>query len=317
MTVTTECSVLFRPDTDALRFLPEGPYALADERISWVGIQHGADSTAGSLNLLNLETGDNQSLPLPGRPGFAFPTTQQDTFICGVERALGLFDCRDGGWTELAGGIDSGVDNTIINDAVAFRDCLVFGCKDLEFTTKKAGLYLWRGRDEKLFQLRDDQICSNGKAIIEADGKTWLFDIDTPSRTVTRAALDLESGTLGGQEVIVDLTKEDRFPDGMILTPDRQSLIVAFYNPGDPAAGEAVQYRIADASVQHVWTCPGSPRVTCPQLVRHDGAVRLVLTTAVEHMDADQQTRHRQAGSLFIGETSFDGIGDQPKFVLS
>lgn len=317
MTSTTECSVLFRPETDALRFLPEGPYTLDDQRMTWVGIQHGADSTVGSLNVLNLLTGQNESMELPGRPGFAFPTTQQDVFVCGAERSLGLFDCRDGRWTELAGNIDHAVDNTIINDAVAYKDNLIFGCKELEFTTKKAGLYLWRGRDEQLVLLRDDQICSNGKAVLESDGRLWLIDIDTPSKCVTKAQLDLAAGTLGNQEVIVDLTHEDRFPDGMILTPDHESLIIAFYDPGDPAAGEAIQYSLADASVQHIWTCPGSPRVTCPQLVRRENSVQLVLTTAVEHMEADQQARHPNAGSLFIGDTTFDGIGDQPKFILS
>jgi sugar lactone lactonase YvrE len=313
MTTSTECSVLFRPDSDDLRFLPEGPYSLNDGRISWVAIQHGGDSVVGSVNILDPDAGGNQNFELPGRPGFAFPTSQPGVFVAGVERSLGLFDTSTGSWTELCGGVDSGVENTIINDGVLYRDNLIFGCKDLKFEEKKAGLYLWRSPDRSLIQLRDDQICSNGKAVVpQKDGRLVLIDIDSPSKTITRSFLDIESGTLGPPSTVVDLTSEPIFPDGMIVTPDGHSLIVAFYDPGDPEFGVARQYSLDSGALQEVWTCPGSPRVTCPQLVRINGRVQLLLTTAVEHMEPEQQQRHPNAGCLFIGGTTFDAVSDQP-----
>ncbi|MFM7863738.1 MAG: hypothetical protein ACKPHU_05970, partial [Planctomycetaceae bacterium] len=69
MTVT-EASVIFRPATAEQRFLPEGPYWLGADRASWVAIQHGASATTGSLNILHLNSGRNESWSLPGRPGF-------------------------------------------------------------------------------------------------------------------------------------------------------------------------------------------------------------------------------------------------------
>lgn len=313
---STECSVLFCPESPELRFLPEGPYSLADGRLSWVGIQHGSESTIGSVNILDLDSRTNQSWNLPGRPGFAFPTSKAGTFICGVERALGLFDTSTSQWTSLVENIDSAVDNTIINDGVVYGSHLIFGCKELEFKTKKAGLYLWKDGRE-LIQLRDDQICSNGKAVIQReDGQLWLIDIDSPSKTITRSALDLQTGSIGDPETVVDLTDQDVFPDGMLVTPDGNSLIVALYDPGDPAAGAARQYDLQSGQLQAVWTCPGSPRVTCPQLVQHAGSIKLVLTTAVEHMEEEQQQRHSNAGCLFIGDTAFDSVGDQPVFPL-
>ena len=69
------------PDSDHLRFLPEGPIPLAESMVSWVGIQHGANATHGSLNLLDLNQGTNKSFDLPGRPGFAFPCDRDDTFV--------------------------------------------------------------------------------------------------------------------------------------------------------------------------------------------------------------------------------------------
>lgn len=312
---TTVCDVFFRPESAELRFLPEGPYVYGSDQFSWVGIQHGATSTVGSINVFDLKTGRNQSFGLPGRPGFAFPTDRPGVFVTGVEREVGLFDTSNGTWMPFVHNVDSNVTNTIINDAVVFEDCLVFGCKELEFTTQKAGLYLWRRSDGATVQLRNDQICSNGKAIVRnSDGSLTLYDIDSCTKQIVKSTIDINAGTVGPLEVVVDLTSGSVFPDGMILTPDHKSLIVALYDPGDPDAGAARQYSIATGELEAVWTCPGSPRVTCPQLLNVDGRVRLLLTTAVEHMPAEQQEKHPNAGCLFIGETNFTSIGDQPIF---
>lgn len=312
---SVSAEVLFKPDSEELRFLPEGPYLLPDGRVSWVGIQHGADSVMGSINILNPTTQINQRFDLPGRPGFAFPTDRPGVFVAGVERTVGLFDTNTGSWSPFILHVDSDVTNTIINDAVLFEGNLIFGCKELEFKARKAGLYLWRKRDQKTIRLRNDQICSNGKAVVRnADGTLTLYDIDSPSKQITRCTLDIDAGTVSLPQVVVDLTHEDVFPDGMILTPDHRSLIVALYDPGDPPAGQARQYSLADGSLEAVWTCPGSPRVTCPQLIRMSTSVGLLLTTAVEHMPADQRAKHPAAGCLFLGETDFTSVGDQPLF---
>jgi len=149
------------------------------------------------------------------------------------------------------------------------------------------------------------------------DSTLTLFDIDSCTKQIVRQKLDIVAGTVNDEHVVVDLTSENVFPDGMILTPDHQSLIVALYDPGDPAFGSARQYRLADGVLEAVWKCPGSPRVTCPQLVQYAGKVKLLLTTAVEGMPAEQQARHPNAGCLFLGDTDFTSIGDQPIFPLS
>jgi ribonuclease III len=315
MMKTVVTQVLYRPESAALRFLPEGPYSLPDGMMSWVGIQHGADSTTGSINILNPVTRVNQSFDLPGRPGFAFPTDKPGVFVTGFERSVGLFDTARGEWHPFIDNVDSAVTNTIINDAVVFEGNLIFGCKELEFKTQKAGLYLWRRRDRATIQLLDDQICSNGKAVVKnADGTLTLYDIDSCTRQIVRRPLDIEQGTVGPAEVVIDLTSENVFPDGMILTPDQKSLIVALYDPSDPAAGAARQYSIATGLLEMVWTCPGSPRVTCPQLILIKGNVQLVLTSAVENMSAEQLAQHPNAGCLFVGETSFETTAEQPLF---
>ena len=52
------------------------------------------------------------------------------------------------------------------------------------------------------------------------------------------------------------------------------------------------------------WTTPGSPRVTCPLLVKRPDGVKLILTTATEGMPAEMKATCPEAGNLFIADTS-------------
>lgn len=252
------------PQTAALRFLPEGPIPLGDSRFSWIGIQHGVNATKGSLNVYDINADQNQSFELPGRPGFAIPCQTAGVFVIGCERSLGIFDTADRSWTPFCEGIDADVVNTIINDGLAYKDNLVFGTKDLEFATKKAGLYLYRGSDRELIRLRGDQICSNGKAIIADGNDLTLIDIDSPTRKIVRYDIDIAGGKLSEAEVVIDLAADPAVPDGAILTPDKSGIIVSMYHPGVAEQGETRLYDRTTGQLQCVWQTPGSPQNTCP-----------------------------------------------------
>ncbi len=309
--------VLYRPESSSLAYLPEGPYPCGVDRASWVAIQHGPDSMAGSLNVYDFTTRANQSFPLQGRPGFAFPTDQPDRFVIGLERRLVLFGLRDGTYEDLCPAVvDEHVSGTIINDGVAFDEGLIFGCKDLAFRERKAGLYFWRRQDGALIQLRSDQICSNGKIIVREGGSWRLLDIDSPTKTVVAYRLDTQTGRLDEPKVVLDLRDDEAFPDGMIATPDGRGVIIAFYNPNPVEFGEVREYDLASGRIQTVWRLPGSPRATCPQLLRLDGQVRLLVTTAVEHMPAEQREACLNAGCLFVAETSFNTLPETPVLAL-
>ncbi len=312
-----ECSILLDPQNVELKFLPEGPYPIDDRSFSWVAIQHGRESKLGSLNIFDVPSKTNRTYPLPGRPGFAFPTKKPNQFVVGCERSIGLFDTATSKFTTLAENIDADRENTIINDAVCADDVLVFGTKDLEFKTKKAGLYLYRGRDSYLTRLRDDQICSNGKVLVrKSDAIFWLYDIDTPSKQVVRYELNSQTGKLSEPDVCLDLTCLPFFPDGMIMTPDQEGLIISFYNPEPAAFGETRWYRLSDGVHLGTWLTPQSPQATCPQLIYHEGTIRMVITTAVEFMSDENLKRCPHAGKLFWGETSFDQTNESPKFLV-
>lgn len=309
MTEIVQATPLAHPQTDALRFLPEGPYQIASGEFSWVGIQHGLQATSGSLNRYCFSTGENHSVDLPGRPGFAFPCQTPGRFVVGCERSLGFFDVQSGQWEPFCDSVDEDVEGTIINDGLVVDDNLIFGTKDLQFATKKAGLYLYRGRDKQLIRLRDDQICSNGKAVVGSGDQLQLIDIDSPTRQVVRYQLDVAAGTLSDPEVILDLTDDAAVPDGAILTPDGTGLIVAMFLPQAGPFGETRLYDLATGECKIIWRTPLSPQNTCPALVQEGPTLKLVITTAVEHMTAEDQAVCSNAGKIFVADTGWDATG--------
>ena len=246
-------------------------------------------------------------------PGFASPCESADAselptrFVVGMERELGIFDIADGTWSPFCEGVDAAVSNTIINDGLVHDGNLIFGTKDLAFAEKKAGLYLYRRTDRNLIAFRTDQVCSNGKMIrSDSDGNLKLVDIDSPTRLIVQYDLDIESGSLGPAEILVDLTADVGVPDGAILTPEGDGIIVAIFDPEVSAFGETRLYNIATGKLRRVWRTPGSPQNTCPALVPHDGGVSLVITTAVENMSEADFEKCPKAGQLFVGETDFN-----------
>ena len=314
--ITRQAAVLLTPESEELRFLPEGPYRLGDGKISWVSIQHGKDSTVGAVNVLDLSSGKNETFPHPGRPGFAFPTDREGVFVVGAEHSLWLLDTTSGESKPFIQGIDRGVEGTIVNDGLCYEGNLIFGGKDLKFQDHKAGLYLLRRGETELVQLDNKQLCSNGKFIVRSEDSFTLYDIDTPTQKITACEIDFDNATRGELKTIVDMSDGDVYPDGMIATPDEKSLIVAIFNPHDATVGQARQYSIASGELEAVWECPGSPRVTCPQLVEVDGKVKLVLTTADEGMEPELRSKNPNAGCLFIADTDFDGLNDNPVYPI-
>lgn len=306
MARTSVASLLFFPDSEEHRFLPEGPTSLGQGKFSWVAIQHGADAKVGSLNIYDIASGQNQSFELPGRPGFAKPTSRDGVFVVGCERQLGLFDTSDASWELLTDEVDANVDGTIINDGTLYGDNIVFGTKDLEFATPKAGLYLYRMSDRKLLKLAGGQVCSNGKDVVDNGGELELIDIDSPTKKVVRYGIDIKAGRLTAPKTIVDLGDLEAVPDGMVLTPDEQSMIVSFYNPNPAPHGETRQYSLHDGSLEEVWQTPSSPQNTCPLLLEMPGGgVKLIITTAVEHMPAERRGVASAAGGIFSCDTNF------------
>jgi sugar lactone lactonase YvrE len=314
---TIDAGLMLEPSTE-LRYLPESPTCLQlgplSGQVAWVGIQHGQGSAVGSVNLLDPDNRTNRMLPLPGRPGFVVETDRPETLLVGLDRRLVLFDLRTGATTETGARIEEDP-STMINDGVAAPFGVVFGTKDPAFTDPLGSLYLLRNGASDLVKLRGEQTCSNGKVVI-ADEDTWqLLDIDTATRQVVRYQIDPDAGELVDRGVVTQLADDDGYPDGMVLTPDGKSVIVAIFNTGEVDHGEARQLSLATGAIEAGWRTPGSPQVTCPLLFMAGSEVKLLLTTANEHMDATKRARHPHAGCLFVAATAFGTPPPPPPLV--
>jgi len=200
---------------------------------------------------------------------------------------------------------------------VAFSGGLIFGCKDLTFQNEKAGLYLYRSADRELVELRRDQICSNGKVILQDADIVRFLDIDSPKKTVVQYELDIATGQMTEANIVLDLREEAVFPDGMIATPDGRGVIISMFDPRDSEFGETRQYDLQTGQCVRVWRSAGSPQVTCPQLLRFGNEIKLVMTTAAENMNSQKLAKHANAGCLFVGQTDFETLPNSPKFTMS
>lgn len=295
----------FDPGNEALRHLPEGPRWLRDGRLGWVAIEHGSGAGRGSFNLLDPATGANETHELEGLPGFFAETVDPHTIVVGLGRELVLYD-----WTRRRSsrlGIEcSPRPDVTINDGMAISGGLLFGTKHMTFRERVAASYWYSSDARELKEIRSGEICANGKFLF-AD--RWLVDIDSFDRTVELFEVDWEKGKTKPTRIIADYRETNLFPDGLRPTPDGRSVIVAFYNPEPAEYGLARQFSLADGTVEAEWRFPGSPRVTCPEFIRHEGQMKLVFTTAVEGMADEQRAAAPHAGWLFLAES---GCSESP-----
>jgi sugar lactone lactonase YvrE len=303
---STEARVFQHFDDESDRFLPEGPRPIVlDDRdaVIWVNIQTAADARSGELHLRFWDNGELETWGLAGRPGFVLPTDEEGIVLVGMDKEIGTFDMNDWDWQPLAK-IPDDSPRTIINDAeiVPGGRAVVFGTKDVKFADPIAGLYLFTLDDNRVSLLADRQVCSNGKVFAADDRGLILYDIDTPTKKVVRYRLDVSARTAAPDGVAIDTAAIAGFPDGMRGCGDGTA-VIAFYNPDPIAAGRAVRFDLATGKPIEEWTTPGSPRVTCPLLVKRPEGVKLILTTATEGMPADQRQRCPKAGNLFIADT--------------
>jgi sugar lactone lactonase YvrE len=308
---TAEARVLVTMQTEADRFLPEGPQTVTvGDRpvLAWVNIQTAADATRGAVHLWFWDSAERRRYDLPARPGFLRPTDRPGVIFVGREKELGTLDLATGEWQTLST-IPDANPRTIINDGtvVPGGDAVVFGTKDMRFADPIAHLDLFTLADRRVSVLADGQTCSNGKVFAHDGDRLILYDIDTPRRVVTRYRFDLARRTATPDGTAIDLREVEGFPDGMTDAGDG-TVIIAFYNPTRGGTGHARRYDLRTGKLLEEWTTPGSPRVTCPLLVERDGGVKLVLTTAVEGMPNDQRRESPHAGDLFMADTRIKAI---------
>ncbi len=269
---------------------------IGDSTLSWIAIRHEGIET-GSVNILDLSTLENRRFDLPGRPGFAIPNG--DSFWIGLERDLMTFRAPDSLET-FATGFDAGIENTIINDATWYQDWLIFGLKDLDFRTPKAGLYAVNVITGCAQKLLDNQICSNGKLVLREPCGLRLLNIDSPLRNLMSFSLNLgDEPELGDERVVIDFSHLPGVPDGMCWGRDKNHVIIAFYDGDETGDGLVAEFCLSSGQIASCWSLPGAPRATCPCVWSHSGRQSLIVTSASGPTESHQ---NRNQGSIFIAD---------------
>lgn len=296
--------------------MPEGPRLLQNHPggpglLGWVAIQHAVDKLEGSIDVLHFSTGENQSMALPGRPGFFAETTKPGIVLVGMERRF-VFCNLLTGQIEETGITVTDDERVVINDGLAVEGGVLFGTKHVGFNLPIAGLYYVDSATRKMQKVLDGQVCSNGKALMRDDGGATLIDIDSQPKTIGRYRLDPSLKTIVSHAFVAKPNALPGFPDGLRLAPDGRSAIVAFYNPAHVADGVAQQLCLETGMVLAEWHLPGSPRVTCPEFITVKDKVMLVFTTAVEGMPAETRAIAPGAGAMYIADTNFFTAPVQP-----
>jgi sugar lactone lactonase YvrE len=295
-------------------------YPASDAKLGWVAIQHGAGSMEGSINVLDLASGSNITLPLKGRPGFFVETTSPGVVLVGFERQLAYFNLLTGVLGETIALIDADP-CVIINDGLAVEGGVLFGTKHLEFSQPLAAVYFFDFATHNMHTVLDKQICSNGKFLRRDSEGATLIDVDSIPKTISRYYLDSTLEHVLEQSLIRAPESLPALPDGLRPSPsckdvpEGASVIVAFYNPEDVSDGLAQEIRVSDGEVVCEWIIPGSPRVTCPEFVKLKGEVKLLFTTAVEGMGAGARQGAPWSGWLYIAGTPFDDVPTPPPLV--
>jgi len=242
---------------------------------------------------------------LPEPVGFAFPATEDNKFVVGLGKGLALYDARTKNITKLVEDLNEG--DTLVNDALLIDEGLVFGSKHLTTPQKLAGLWYYSYDSRIPHLLMPNQKISNGMdTITDEKGQFWLIHTDSPDKLIKKYPFDPKSGKFDSQkgQIIVDLQDGTCFPDGLTLSPDKKHLIVALWNNDEDATnGEARQYNIETGRLERVFIVPGSPRVTCPILVKD----KVILTSAWEGSEKLRKAQPN-AGRLFVADTTGDGF---------
>src|SRR5579871_862820 len=315
----------FMPESEELRFLPEGPRVLQNYpgsglNLGWVAIQHAAGSSEGSINVLDLVSRTNTTFPVKGRPGFFAETALPGVVLVGMEHQLIYVDLLTGDAGETIVHIDADP-SVIINDGLAVEGGVLFGTKHLKFCEPVAALYYFDFETRKVHTVLDRQICSNGKFLRRDSEGATLIDVDTIPKKISRYRLDSSLEHVLESSLIKPAESLPALPDGMRPSPqchdepEGASVVVAYYNPDDVVDGLAQQIRLSDGAILVEWMIPGSPRVTCPEFVKIEGGVRLLFTTAVEGMPSATRQRAVGCGGFYIAKTPFAEIPTPPPLV--
>ena len=273
--------------------LGEGPlWSARENALYWVDIKRPA------LHRLRLESGVQDTWPMPERIGWVIERAGAGSLVAGFKSGVAFIDLQTG-VSEPLGGPESDLDTNRMNDAKADTHGRIYAGTMDDAEAEATGKLYRLDPDRSLHVVDAGYIVSNGPAF-SPDGRT-IYSTDSAKRTVY--ALDVcDDGALANKRVFIEFAAEDGFPDGM--TVDAEGCLWIGHWSGwrlsrFDASGKRM--RSIRMPVANITSCTFAGA----------NLNRLFVTTASIGLDSAALERQPLAGSLFEVEAGTTGLPTQ------
>jgi sugar lactone lactonase YvrE len=262
--------------------LGEGPvWDAASNSILWL------DILKGEIHQFNTNTKQHSIFTAGEMIGCIAPR-EQGGFIAGLENGIGFIDVENNEVKHLINP-EEGLNNRFNDGKADAAGRFWVGSMSKTEEENMGNLYMF-DTDFSIHKKLEHVSISNGLAW-NADN-TILYYINTPTNYIFAFDFDMETGSINNQRVVVDLTHEKGFADGMTI--DEEGMLwVAFYDGWrvaryNPGTGDLIQQ--IDLPVANVTCCTfGGTDLT-----------DLYITTASKDMSKEALQQQPHAGKLFV-----------------
>ena len=278
MNIQTEPEIVL----DHVCELGEGPiWDVENNCILWL------DIIKGEIHQFNTNTKIHTTFKVGEMIGCIVPKLNGG-FIAGLENGIGTIDMGKNIVQHILNP-EKGLDNRFNDGKADAAGRFWAGTMAKSEEENKGNLYMVNP-DFSIQKKLENVSISNGLAW-NADN-TIMYYINTPTNYVYAFDFNIETGEINNQRVVIDLTHEQGFADGMTIDAEGM-LWIAFYGGWrvsryNPTTGELLMQ--INLPVENVTCCTfGGPDLT-----------DLYITTATQKMSEELLAQQPHAGKLFV-----------------
>lgn len=256
----------------------------------WVDIE------AKTLNIYSPETKANRSIQLPSLVGTVVPYTKSEAVVALLD---GIYKVNVlSGELSLLSDIESNMPENRFNDGKCDpRGNLWVGSMHFGQSKPNASVYKINQQGETT-KMIDSVTISNG-IVWTKDAKTMYY-IDTPTEQIVAYDFDKQTSTISNKRVVVEVSKEHGFPDGMAIDED-DMLWVGMWN------GNAVaRFNPKNGKLISKISVPAHNVTSCA--FGGENLDILYITTSSLDMTEEEQKKYPRAGSIFKIKPGVKGV---------
>ncbi|MEO8711054.1 MAG: SMP-30/gluconolactonase/LRE family protein, partial [Parafilimonas sp.] len=277
-------SLLSAPEIvlDQICELGEGPvWDAENQRILWL------DIIRGKIHQYDINTKIHKDFSVGEMVG-CIAARESGGFIAGLESGIAFIDIEKNSVRHIVNP-EEGLDNRFNDGKCDAAGRFWVGTMALSEEENNGNLYVM---ETDLFITKKIENVSISNGIAWNADNTIMYYINTPTNYVFAFDYSLETGDINNQRVVIDLTHESGFADGMTI--DEEGMLwIAFYDGWrvaryDPHTGNLLQQIELPAA-----------NVTCCTFGGADFN-DLYITTASKEMSDEDLQKQPDAGKLFV-----------------